>query len=206
MTKTMSEENNRVNIKDLTLAEMSEFFKTLGEPSYRARQTAEWIFKKGVTDFISMTNIPLALKNQLTKNAYIGKVKILNKQVSSRYGTVKYLMGLDDGQTVETVLMKHSYGHSVCISTQVGCSMGCAMCASALGGKVRNLSSGEMYGQIQAVQEDSGERVSHVVLMGTGEPLDNYKNTVDFLININADYGYNIGYRHITLSTCGLVP
>jgi 23S rRNA (adenine2503-C2)-methyltransferase len=196
----------RVNLKDYTPAELERIFLDLGEPAYRARQVADWIFKKGVNSFAAMTNLPSELQNRLAEFAAPGDAVILAKQVSSRGDTVKYLIQLQDGQAVESVLMAHSYGFSVCISTQVGCRMGCALCASTLGGLARNLSAGEMYDQVLAAQKDSGQRVGHVVLMGSGEPLDNYDNTVKFLVNINAGYGLNIGFRHITLSTCGVVP
>lgn len=198
--------NSMVSIKDLTLPELEDLFKNMGEPAYRARQVADWAFKKGVSSFEDMTNLPAALKSRLAGLAILGKVEVVKKQVSSSGDTVKYLYRLDDGQTVETVLMDYSYGRSVCISTQAGCRMGCALCASTLGGLARDLSAGEMYDQVLAVQKDSGRRVSHVVLMGSGEPLDNFDNSVKFLININAGYGLNIGFRHITLSTCGVEP
>jgi len=198
--------SGQVGLKDLTLPGLEEFFRGLGEPSYRARQVAHWIFKKGATSFDQMTDLPAGLRDRLAGLAGAGGLKTLKKQSSSRGDTVKYLFGLADGQAVETVLMVHSYGRSVCISTQVGCRMGCALCASTLEGLFRNLTAGEMYDQVLAAQQDSGRRVSHVVLMGTGEPLDNYDQTRNFLININAVYGLNISFRHITLSTCGVVP
>ncbi|KJS01237.1 MAG: ribosomal RNA large subunit methyltransferase N [Peptococcaceae bacterium BRH_c4a] len=195
-----------INLKDLTMRELETFFSEMGEPQYRAKQVAGWIFSKGAGSFKDMTNLPAALRDRLARRATPGNLVTQRKQVSSRGDTVKYLFGLYDGQAVESVLMKHSYGRSVCISTQVGCRMGCALCASALGGAVRNLSPGEMYDQVLAVQKDCGERISHIVLMGSGEPLDNYQNTIKFLVNINAVYGLNIGFRHITLSTCGVEP
>lgn len=197
---------NRVNLKDLTLPELEELFKDLGEAPYRARQVADWVFNKGISALDEMTNLPRGLRELLAELATPGHIAIINKQESLRGDTAKYLFRLTDGQAVETVLMTHSYGRSVCISTQVGCRMACSLCASALGGLVRNLTPGEMYDQVLAVQKDSGRRVSHVVLMGSGEPLDNYGNTIKFLVNINAGYGLNIGFRHITLSTCGIVP
>lgn len=197
---------NIINLKDYTLQELEDILSGMGEPAYRARQVAGWVFKKGVRSFEEMTNLPASLKDRLGRTAVPGSAVIIKKQASSRGDTVKYLLGLHDGQAVESVLMKHSYGRSVCISTQVGCRMGCALCASTLGGKVRDLSPGEMYDQVIAVQKDSGHRVSHLVLMGSGEPLDNYDNTVKFLVNITSAYGLNIGFRHITLSTCGIVP
>lgn len=198
--------DRRVNLKDFTLPELERIIRDFGEPSYRARQVAYWIFKKGVHSFAEMTNLPVKLQERLDRYSTPGYVLLLDKQVSSRGNTVKYLFRLADGQAVESVLMMHTYGRSVCISTQVGCRMGCTLCASTLGGLVRNLSAGEMYDQVLAVQRDSGCRVSHIVLMGTGEPLDNYDNTIKFLVNINAKYGLNVGFRHITLSTCGVVP
>lgn len=196
----------RINLKDHTLRELEEILAGLGEPRYRARQVADWVFKKGARSFAEMTNIPEQLKERLEQMAFPGSLVIMKKQVSSRGDTVKYLFGLQDGQAVESVLMKHRYGRSVCISTQAGCRMGCALCASTLGGRVRDLTPGEMYGQVLEVQADSGLRVSHIVLMGSGEPLDNYDNTIKFLVNITSGYGLNIGFRHITLSTCGIVP
>lgn len=198
--------DRRVNLKDYTLPELEKIFRDFGEPSYRARQVANWIFKKGVYSFAEMTNLPVKLQEQLDEYFIPGYVLILDKQVSSRGNTVKYLFRLADGQTVESVLMVHNYGRSVCISTQVGCRMSCNLCASTLGGLVRDLSAGEMYDQVLAVQKDTGCRVSHLVLMGSGEPLDNFDNTIKFLVNINAKYGLNIGFRHITLSTCGVGP
>ncbi|HBV99541.1 MAG: ribosomal RNA large subunit methyltransferase N [Peptococcaceae bacterium BICA1-7] len=195
-----------INLKDFSLEELESYLGELGEPPYRARQVAGWIFQKGAGSFSEMTNLPSVLRERMEHLASPGSLSILKKQVSSRGDTVKYLFGLHDGQAVESVLMSHSYGRSVCISTQVGCRMGCSLCASTLGGVVRNLSPGEMYDQVLAVQKDSGTRVSHIVLMGTGEPLDNYDSTVKFLRNVNAAYGLNIGFRHITLSTCGVVP
>lgn len=196
----------KTNLKDCTLDDLEEIMAELGEPGYRARQVADWVFKKGAVSFAEMTNLPASLKERLDQVAFPGGLAILKKQVSSRGDTVKYLFGLQDGQAVESVLMKHSYGRAVCISTQAGCRMGCVLCASTAGGKARDLSPGEMYDQVLEVQKDSGRRVSHIVLMGSGEPLDNYDNTIKFLVNINSEYGLNIGFRHITLSTCGIVP
>ncbi|MFZ5632919.1 MAG: 23S rRNA (adenine(2503)-C(2))-methyltransferase RlmN [Bacillota bacterium] len=195
-----------INLKDFTLPELEEFFQDIGEPRYRARQVADWIFRKGAHSFDDMTNLPALLRNRLAGMCTPGRAEIINKQISSRGGAVKYLFRLADGQAVESVLMKYSYGQSVCISTQVGCRMACAFCASTLGGRVRNLSAGEMYDQVLAARGDSGQRVSHIVLMGSGEPLDNYDNTVKFIKNVSAGYGLNIGFRHITLSTCGVEP
>jgi 23S rRNA (adenine2503-C2)-methyltransferase len=196
----------KINLKDLLLPELEDFIVKLGGKQYRTRQVAEWIFKKGVASFQEMTNIPLDLRKRLALTAFTGSRKILLKKVSPRGDTVKYLFGLHDGQAVESVLMKHDYGNSACVSTQIGCRMGCRLCASGLEGLVRNLSAGEIYDQVLGMQHDAGERVSHVVVMGSGEPLDNYTATLTFIKNITASYGLNISCRRITVSTCGLVP
>ncbi len=198
--------NDKVNLKNLNLVELKQLFQELGEKPFRAEQVANWIFAKGVVSLDQMTNLSKELRSRLAEVATISSPSILTKQQSARGDTVKYLFGLTDGHGVESVLMKHSYGNSACISTQVGCRMGCQFCASTMEGLVRNLSPGEMYDQVLGIQQDSGERVSHLVIMGAGEPLDNYDHVVRFLANINAEYGLNIGYRHITLSSCGLVP
>ncbi|SHJ95928.1 23S rRNA (adenine(2503)-C(2))-methyltransferase RlmN [Desulforamulus aeronauticus] len=198
--------NDKVNLKNLNLVELKQFFQTLGEKSFRAEQVANWIFARGAVSFEQMSNLSKELRSRLAEVATVSHPNILTKQQSARGDTVKYLFGLTDGHGVESVLMKHSYGNSACVSTQVGCRMGCMFCASTMEGLVRNLSPGEMYDQVLGIQQDSGERVSHIVIMGAGEPLDNYDHVVRFLENINAEYGLNIGYRHITLSSCGLVP
>lgn len=195
-----------MNLKDLTLTELEKLITGLGAEKYRARQVAGWIFQKGAASFQEMTNLSGDFRERLDAVARIGLPEVLARQVSKRGDTVKYLFGLHDGQAVESVLMKHDYGNSVCVSTQVGCRMGCRLCASGLEGLVRSLSPGEIYDQVLGIQQDTGERVSHVVIMGSGEPLDNYKATLTFLKNIAAPYGLNIGFRRITVSTCGLVP
>ncbi|MDO7786189.1 23S rRNA (adenine(2503)-C(2))-methyltransferase RlmN [Desulforamulus aquiferis] len=196
----------KLNLKDLTLAEMKQFLQELGEKPFRAEQICNWVLAKGVTSFDEMTNLSKDLREKLERVAKINSGKILTRQQSAKENTIKYLFGLEDGHAVESVLMKHSYGNSACVSTQVGCRMGCMFCASTMEGLVRNLSPGEIYDQVLVIQKDCGERISHIVIMGAGEPLDNYDNVMKFLENINAGYGLNIGYRHITLSTCGLVP
>lgn len=198
--------NQAPNLKDLNINEIKAFLKDLGEKPFRAEQICQWIFSKGIFSFQDMTNLSKDLRNKLSSKAALSEAKILTSQRSAHGDTIKYLFGLADGNAVESVLMKHSYGNSACVSTQVGCRMGCMFCASTLGGLVRNLSPGEIYDQVLGIQKDTGERVSHIVIMGAGEPLDNYDNVLKFLENINAEYGLNIGYRHITLSTCGLVP
>lgn len=197
---------HRINLKDLSLSGLEEFIKDLGTEKYRARQVAEWIFKKGAASFREMTNLSGDLRDRLETAAWISTPKIKARLRSKRGDTVKYLFGLADGQAVESVYMKHDYGSSACVSTQVGCRYACRLCASGLGGLVRDLTAGEMYDQVLGVEKDSGERISRLVIMGSGEPLDNYGATLTFIKNIAAPYGLNIGYRHITVSTCGLVP
>lgn len=195
-----------VNLKDFTLPELEHFLGSLGAEKYRAGQVAEWLFQKGVNSFSEMTDLPLALRERLAATARISCPVILTKKASRRGDTIKYLFGLSDGEAVESVLMKHNYGHSACVSTQVGCRMGCKLCASGLEGLIRNLSPGEMYDQVLGILRDTGQRVSHLVLMGSGEPLDNYGATLTFIRQVSAAHGLNIGLRHITISTCGLVP
>jgi 23S rRNA (adenine2503-C2)-methyltransferase len=202
-------ENNskfRVNLKSLSLSELEDFIKELGLEKYRAKQVAEWIFKKGAASFQEMTNLSRDLRERLEAVSWISAPEIKAKLSSKRNNTVKYLFALSDGQAVESVFMKHEYGSSACVSTQVGCRYACRLCASGLGGLVRDLSAGEMYDQVLGITQDSGERVGHLVIMGSGEPLDNYNATLTFIRNIAAPYGLNIGFRHITISTCGLVP
>lgn len=197
---------HKVNLKDLNLVEIKDLLQNLGQKPFRAEQISQWIFAKGAVSFDEMSNLSKDLRAKLADVCVISKANILAKQKSAQGETVKYLFGLSDHHAVESVLMKHSYGNSACVSTQVGCRMGCMFCASTISGLERNLSAGEIYDQVLGIQRDTGERVSHIVIMGAGEPLDNYDNVLRFLENINAEYGLNIGYRHITLSTCGLVP
>lgn len=193
-------------IKDFSFSRLRDLVLQMGQPAYRAKQLAGWVFKKGVLSFDLMTDLPAEMRAELSARYTLGGLVILRRQCSSRGETTKYLFGLSDGQAVESVLMVHNYGRTVCVSTQVGCRMGCRLCASGLGGLVRNLKPGEIYDQVLTVQREAGVRISHVVLMGTGEPLDNYENTLVFLEHLTAPYGLNISYRRITLSTCGLVP
>ncbi|CCJ34186.1 23S rRNA (adenine(2503)-C(2))-methyltransferase RlmN [Caloramator australicus] len=192
------------DIRDLSLKEIEEFIVSLGEPKFRAKQIFKWI-NNGIEDFDEMTDIPKKLRDKLKENFIIKNIFIEAKQESSD-GTVKYLLRLKDGNLIEAVLMRYSYGNSVCISTQAGCNMGCSFCASTIGGKIRDLSPGEMLGEVLAISKDQNIRISNIVLMGTGEPLDNFDNVLKFLELINSKEGLNIGMRHITLSTCGLVP
>lgn len=193
------------NILDYTLEELSMWMKENGESAFRAKQVISWIYKE-VWDFNDMKNIPSSLKSKLKENFYIGIPKVINKFESQLDGTQKLLLAFDDGNIIESVIMKYKHGNSICISTQVGCRMGCKFCASTLDGRIRDLTAGEILAQIIIAQKLLGDRISNVVLMGSGEPLDNYENVTKFLELVNADYGLNIGQRHITLSTCGLVP
>lgn len=194
-----------IELRSLSLKEMQNFIEEIGEPKFRAKQVFKWIHK-GVEDFESMTDLSKNLRIKLSEKGYIKNMEIVKKQVSKVDGTVKYLLKLLDGNLIECVLMRYNYGNSICISTQVGCSMGCKFCASTIGGKIRNLTPGEMIGQIIIVQNDINERISNVVLMGVGEPLDNFDNTIKFLELLKEPEGLHIGMRHITISTCGLVP
>ena len=189
----------------MTMEELTSYIKELGEPSFRAKQIFEWLYR-GVTSFDEMTNLSKSTREKLEQNAYISYPKIKNKLVSKIDGTVKYLYEMPDGECVETVVMEYNHGTSICVSTEVGCKMGCAFCASTIGGLVRRLSAGEIADQIIFSQKDLGKRIDSIVLMGIGEPLDNFDNVVTFLKNINDKNGLNIGMRHISLSTCGIVP
>ena len=194
-----------MNLKSLTLTELTETLRALGEPAFRAKQVYTWLHR-GVTGYDQMTNLPQSLRQRLEGEYPICSPKVVRKQESQRDGTIKYLWELSDGNCVETVLMRYHYGNTVCISTEVGCPMGCAFCASTLGGLVRKLEPFEMLDQVLFTQVDSGLPVSHIVLMGIGEPLDNFENVMRFLELVNSPEGMNISMRHISLSTCGLVP
>ena len=194
-----------MNLKSLTLPEMAAEFQKLGQPGFRAKQVFTWLHK-GARSYDEMTNLPKALRELLSKEYPICPPRVVRKQESKRDGTIKYLWELHDGNCVETVLMRYHYGNTVCISTEVGCRMGCAFCASTLGGLVRRLEPHEMLDQVLFTQVDSGLPVSHIVLMGIGEPLDNFDNVMRFLELVNSPQGMNISMRHISLSTCGLVP
>ena len=195
----------KIDIKSMNITELEDLLKELGEPKFRAKQIFDWLHAKQVDSFEEMTNLSKGLREKLTETASINGVEIVRKLVSQMDGTRKYLFALSDGAIIESVLMKYEHGNTVCISTQVGCRMGCKFCASTLDGVERGLTAGEMLSQIYAIQKDCGERVHGTVLMGSGEPLDNYDNVVKFLRLINDPKGQNMGQRHITLSTCGLV-
>lgn len=193
------------HIKSMTLPEMGEVLKAWGQPAFRAKQVFTWLHK-GVGSYREMTNLPQSLRQQLEESYPLYRPQVVRKQQSQKDGTIKYLWRLSDGNCVETVLMRYHYGNTVCISTEVGCAMGCAFCASTLGGLVRRLEPHEMLDQVLFTQIDSGLPVSHIVLMGIGEPLDNFDNVLRFLELVNSPDGMNISMRHISLSTCGLVP
>lgn len=193
------------NIKDYDLNELKEELINIGEKPFRAEQIFKWLYQEKVKSFDDMTNLSLELREKLKKNYSICNFNILRKQ-ESKDGTVKYLFDVLDGNAIETVLMSYHHGYSICVSSQIGCKMGCKFCASTGIKFIRNLSSGEIVEQILAVEQDTGYRISNVVLMGIGEPLDNYDNVVNAIHIINNPKGINIGARHISLSTSGLVP
>lgn len=193
------------NLKSMTQAEIGAVLKELGQPTFRAKQVYTWLHK-GVRSYEEMTNLPKELRDVLAQKFPICPPEVIRKQESQKDGTIKYLWRLSDGNCVETVLMRYHYGNTVCISTEVGCKMGCAFCASTLGGLVRKLEPFEMLDQVLFTQVDSGLPVGHIVLMGIGEPLDNFENVMRFLELVNSPDGMNISMRHISLSTCGLVP
>ena len=193
------------HLRSMTEQELQQVLKDLGQPAFRAKQVFTWLHK-GVRSYDEMTNLPKALREALEKDYPLLPPVVVRKQESKLDGTIKYLWKLADGNCVETVLMRYHYGNTVCISTEVGCRMGCAFCASTLGGLVRKLEPREMLEQVMFTQLDSGLPVSHIVLMGIGEPLDNFDNVMRFLELVNDSNGMNISMRHISLSTCGLVP
>ena len=189
----------------MTLEQLETFVKEHGQPKFRAGQLFQWLHARRVDSFSEMTDQPKSFLSVLEEECTIERLSVQQCQIS-KDGTRKYLFSLPDGNCIETVWMQYSYGNTVCVSTQVGCRMGCRFCASTQGGKVRDLTAGEIAGEIYAVMEDTGERVSHIVLMGIGEPLDNFDHVMDFLSIISSPKGVQIGMRNISLSTCGLVP
>ena len=195
----------KTDIKSLLLPELEQALAQMGEPRFRAKQIYRWLHT-GARSFEEMTNLAKPLRGALAERFAITAPEILRKQVSRIDGTVKYLWRLRDGSAVESVVMHYEHGNTICISTEVGCAMGCAFCASTLGGLVRRLAPSEMLDQVLFAQLDTGERISNIVLMGIGEPLDNFDSVVQFLRLVNSDDGLHIGMRHISLSTCGLVP
>ena len=194
-----------MNLKSMTLPELTAELKELGQPAFRGKQVYTWLHK-GVRSYEEMTNLPKGLRDALAEKHPLYTPQVVRRQESQKDGTIKYLWRLEDGNCVETVLMRYHYGNTVCISTEVGCAMGCAFCASTIGGLVRRLEPHEMLDEVLFTQIDSGLPISHVVLMGIGEPLDNFDNVMRFLELVNSPEGMNISMRHISLSTCGLVP
>lgn len=192
------------DLLSMTLPEIEADFAALGEPKYRAKQVFEWL-GRGVRDFEGMSNLPKALREKLQANYHLYAPKVLQKQVSRIDGTIKYLWELYDGNAVETVVMSYQHGNTVCVSCQVGCRQGCAFCASTIGGLVRSLNASEILDEVLFSELDSGKKISNIVLMGIGEPLDNFDNVMRFLELVNDPVGMNIGMRHISLSTCGII-
>ena len=211
---------NNMDISDLDIDKLTEYITSLGEKKFRAKQIYKWLHVNLATDFSEMTDLSKALREKLSQETHITALTPVEIQTSKEDGTKKYLFALDDGNLVESVLMRYKFGSSVCISSQVGCKMGCRFCASTIDGWLRNLTPGEMLGQVEAIQRDifqgkniiskseeyERSRISHVVVMGTGEPLDNYDNLLTFLRMLTDENGLNISQRNVTVSTCGIVP
>ena len=193
------------DIKSMTMEEITQACRDMGEPAFRGKQIFTWLHK-GVTSFDDMSNLSKALREKLKERYFITAPTVARKQMSKLDGTIKYLWELSDGNCIETVLMRYHHGNTVCISSQVGCRMGCAFCASTIVGKVRDLTASEMLDQVLFTQLDSGVEISNIVLMGIGEPMDNFENVMRFLLLVNHPDGLNIGMRHISLSTCGVIP
>lgn len=196
---------NMIDIKSLTMEEITALLREMGEPAFRGKQVFTWLHK-GVKSFDEMSNLAKPLRQKLAQHCCITAPEVARKQESKLDGTIKYLWRLGDGNCIETVLMQYHHGNTVCISSQVGCRMGCAFCASTIAGKVRDLTPSEMIDQVLFTQLDSGREISNIVLMGIGEPLDNRETVMRFLTLVNHPDGLNIGMRHISLSTCGIVP
>lgn len=197
---------NNIDLRSLEIKELEEIFLSIGEKKYRASQAFKWMHQKMVSSIDDITEFPRGLRDKLNINYKISKLKIVERLDSKQDDTNKYLFVLDDGNIIESVMMKYKHGISVCLSTQVGCRMGCEFCASTKGGLVRHLLPGEILEQFYQIQKDQGIIITNVVLMGSGEPLDNYDNVMKFLKILHHEDGQNLGYRHITISTCGLVP
>lgn len=191
-----------IDLKSLTIKEMQDFVADLGEKPFRAKQIFKWIYRGvGIYD---MSDLSKALRDKLSERAYIENIKTEQCLISKKDGTRKYLFGLSDGNFIESVFMRYRHGNTICVSSQAGCAMGCRFCASTIDGFSRNLTPGEIIDQIMKVELDTGEKISNIVMMGIGEPLANFDNVIKFLENVNSELGLNIGYRHISLSTCGL--
>ncbi len=193
-----------MDIKSMYMTELEAYLKEMGAPRFRAKQIYEWMHKKRVYEISEMTNIPKDLREKL--EADFIKIKEETRQVSEKDGTIKFLFKMPDGQMIESVFMRYNHGNSLCISSQAGCRMGCKFCASTLGGLIRNLSASEMLEQVYMAMRLTGEKISNIVVMGTGEPLDNYDNLIRFIRIITGEDGYNLSQRNITVSSCGIVP
>ena len=194
-----------IDVKSMYIDELTEWVKKQGEPQFRAKQLYEWMHKKYAGSTDDMTNIPKKLREKIDNDGFVSIVEE-TRQTSKSDGTIKFLFRLGDGQMIESVFMKYNYGNSICISSQAGCRMGCRFCASTIGGLVRNLTASEMLEQVYAAMRITGDRISNIVVMGTGEPLDNYDNLIRFIKIISDEAGYNISQRNITVSSCGIVP
>lgn len=199
-------QNNKRDIGSYTLKDLSAALYELGQPKFRAGQVFSWLHQKRVTTFDEMSNLSLSLRQELGARYYIDRPRVIKRLRSKKDATEKYLLELADGEAVEAVFMEYKHGNTVCISTQVGCKMGCKFCASTLGGKKRNLTAGEMLGEVYTLERESKKKVGGVVLMGIGEPLDNFENVVDFLCILSDKGAMNLSLRHVSLSTCGIVP
>ncbi len=197
--------NSKTDILSLNLKELSDFVLELGEKPFRAKQVFKWLHQKGVSSFDEMTDISKEFRHKLNENSKIKNVHMVKKFVSKEDNTTKYLFQIENNYIIESVLMKYEYGNAVCVSSQAGCAMGCSFCASTIDGLERNLTAGEILSQVYEIGKDLKERISNVVIMGSGEPLHNFNNTIRFIEIINSKDGFNIGQRHITLSTCGIV-
>ena len=198
--------DKKVDMKSMNMEELVKFIEELGEKKFRAKQIYEWIHIKHVKSFEEMTNISKKFAEQLNEVCTLTSLEKADVQIAKMDGTRKYLFALEDGNVIESVLMRYKHGNSVCISSQVGCRMGCRFCASTLDGLVRGLTPAEMVDQIYQISKDTGERISNVVVMGTGEPLDNYDNLLRFIELLTDENGLNISQRNVTVSTCGIVP
>ncbi|SHJ76823.1 23S rRNA (adenine(2503)-C(2))-methyltransferase RlmN [Paramaledivibacter caminithermalis] len=194
-----------IDLRSCSIEELEDLSVQMGEKKFRGRQIFNWI-NKGIDNIDEMANLPKTFKNKLKMVSYVNNMDILKVLESKVDGTRKYLLLLKDGNIIESVLMRYKHGNTICVSTQVGCKMGCGFCASTIDGIIRNLNSGEITGQVLSIQKDIGQRISNVVLMGSGEPLDNYEEVLKFMKLINDPLGLNVSMRNITLSTCGIVP
>lgn len=194
------------NILDFSLDKLKQWMKDNKESEFRAKQVFDWIYKKNIWNFEDMSNIPKNIREKLNNSFYIEIPQVVDVYKSNLDDTFKFLFKYRDGNIIESVVMKYKHGNSICVSTQIGCRMGCKFCASTLGGMIRNLTSGEILAQVLKAQQEIEDRISNIVLMGSGEPLDNYDNVMEFLDIVRAEYSVNVGQRHITLSTCGIVP